>query len=186
MKSVLVTAAFFVYLVGLDYLTLPSPALPVLADSARSDEPGDTVQHPDQSAYYTFRDSRSDILDELQRKFGVADSWTARLSYRLNYRPEEVGELVRDQLRSYYLEEVVHPLRESLFINVFDPAKSPMIGDDKREQSKMYLHGQYYPLKVTLRPVYSKSWAGVLIWTLIFPASYAVYLSLKESLASVA
>ncbi|MEK7064618.1 MAG: hypothetical protein AAB973_03370, partial [Patescibacteria group bacterium] len=109
MKNFFVIVAFFVYLVGLHYLTLPAPSLPALANSARSDEPGDTVQHPDQSAYYTFRDSRPSILAELQQKFSLADPFGKLFDYRLNYRPEEAGEFVRDQLRSYYLEEVVHP-----------------------------------------------------------------------------
>ena len=62
MKNLFVIAAFFIYLIGLHYLTLPTPTLPALADSARSDEPGDTVQNPDQAAYYTFRDNRPSIL----------------------------------------------------------------------------------------------------------------------------
>lgn len=182
MKNLFVVAAFFIYLAGLHYLTLPTPKLPSLDDSARSDEPGDTVQNPDQAAYYTFRDSRPGILGELQEKFSLSDSLGKRLEYRLNYRPEEVGEFVRDQLRSYYLEEVIHPLRESLFINVFDPALSPMIDGWKREQEKMFLHGQYYPIKVTLRPVYSGETGRVIVWTLIFPAAYLVFLSLGKSL----
>ena len=182
MKNLFVIAAFFIYLIGLDYLTLPAPLLPTLADSARSDEPGDTVQNPDQAAYYTFRDNRPSILGELQQKFSLPPPLGKLLQYRLNYRPEEVGEFVRDQLRSYYLEEVIHPLRETMFINVFDPALSPMIDGWKREQEKMYLHGQYYPIKVTLRPVYSSEAGRVIVWTLMFPSLYAVYLSLRHSL----
>lgn len=181
MKKIIIPLALTVYVLGIFYLLQPAPSLPVLSDAVRSDEPGDTVQHPDQAAYYTDRDNRGQILGELQSKFNLsALGW---LSYRLNYRPEEVGELVRDQLRSYYLEEVVHPLRESLFINVFDPARSPMIDDEKREQAKMYLHGRFYPLKVTMRPVYSGVWGRLLVWTLIFPSTYAVYLTLSKSLA---
>ncbi len=180
MKTPIIIVAALIYFAGIFYLIQPSPDLPSLADAARSDEPGDTVQHPDQSAYYTNRDNRSDILGELQKKFGLSQFGFA--SYRLNYRPEEVGGLVRDQLRSYYLEEVVHPLRESLFINVLDPAKTPMIDDDKREQAKMYFHGQFYPIKVTLRPVYSDVVGRLIVWTSIFPALTLVYLSLKKSL----
>lgn len=179
-KSIFIVAAF-IYLAGIFYLIQPSPGLPTLADAVRSDEPGDNIQHPDQSAYYTNRDNRSDILGELQKKFGLSQFGFA--SYRLNYRPEEVGTLVRDQLRSYYLEEVVHPLRESLFINVLDPAKTPMIDDDKREQAKMYLHSQFYPIKVTLRPVYSNVIGRLIVWTSIFPALTLVFISLSKSLS---
>lgn len=184
MKKPLIFFALLIYLAGLYYLTRPIPTLPVLSDSVRSDEPGDTVQHPDQAAYYTFRDSRPQILSELQKKFNLKNSWTSLISYRLNYRPEEVGELVRDQLRSYYLEEVVHPLRESVYINVFDPEKSPMIDDEKRAQARMYFKDVFYPRKVTLRPVYSRHPGRILVWTLIFPCVFAVYLSLKRSIKS--
>lgn len=183
MKKLIICSALLIYLAGLYYLTRPTPTLPVLSDSVRSDEPGDTVQHPDQAAYYTLRDSRPEILSELQKKFDLNNSWTGLISYRLNYRPEEVGELIRDQLRSYYLEEVVHPLRESVYINVFDPEKSPMIDDEKRAQARMYFKDVFYPRKVTLRPVYSRSPGRILVWTLIFPASYAVFISLKKSLS---
>ncbi len=185
MKNLFVIAAFFVYLIGLHYLTLPTPSLPALADSARSDEPGDTVQHPDQNAYYTYRDSRSGILAELQQKFSLPDLFGKLFEYRLNYRPEEVGELVRDQLRSYYLEEVVHPLRESLFINVWEPTKSPFITPKNQVSQRMYFKGVFYPVKVTLRPVYSSQSGRIIVWTLIFPAIYLVGLSLKKSLYEV-
>lgn len=180
MKKIIVFIALMIYVAGVYYLTLPEPKLPVLDLAERSDEPGDTSQHPDQAAYYTNRDNRHEILGELQGKFSLKNFQF--LSYRLNYRPEEVGELVRDQLRSYYLEEVIHPLRESVFINVLDPAKTPMIDDDKREQAKMYFHGKFYPIKVTLRPVFSAVWGRLSVWSLIFPSAYLVYLSLKRSL----
>ena len=38
---------------------------------------------------------------------------------RLNYPPEDAQTLVRDQTHSVYLQEIVHPLRESLFVNGF-------------------------------------------------------------------
>lgn len=183
MKKLVIALSLIIYAGGLYYLTRPAPALPSLDQGFRSNEEGDTVQHPDQSAYYTNRDSRPDILGELQRKFNLT---TANfLSYRLNYRPEEVGELVRDQLRSYYLEEVVHPLRESLFINVWEPTNSPFVIPKDQVSQRMYFKKVYYPVKVTLRPVYSSLWARILVWTLIFPATHAVYLSLKKSLATI-
>lgn len=182
MRSILTTSILLIYLAGLNYLTLPTPPLPDLDRSTQSDEPGDTWQHPDQKAFYTGRNIRSEILGELQQKFSLSDKLAGLFEYRLNYRPEEVGELVRDQLRSYYLEEVVHPLRESLFINVFEPEKAPMIENDKKNQERMFFKGVYYPVKVTLRPVSSNTVERVLIWTLIFPASYLVVLSLKKSL----
>ena len=185
MKKITLLLCLLLYALGVYYLTRPAPVVPDLSDAVQSDEPGDTWQHPDQKAFYTNRKVRPEILGELQQKFSINDSFTRFFQYRLNYRPEEVGELVRDQLRSYYLEEVVHPLRESLFINVLDPEKSPMIDDKDRENQKMYFKGVFYPIKVTMRPVYSETYSRILVWTLIFPAGYLIYLSLKKAFHEV-
>lgn len=182
MKKVIIIFSITFYFSGFYYLTRPTPVLPDLDQAVRSDEPGDTSQHPDQAAYYTNRDNRQKILGELQKKFGLGN--LDQLSYRLNYRPEEVGQLVRDQLRSYYLEEVVHPLRESLFINVWEPTKSPFVIPKDQASQRMYFLKTYYPVKVTLKPVYSSLWGRLFVWTMIFPGSYAAYLSLKKSLKS--
>lgn len=181
MKNLIIFFSVIIYLFGIYYLSRPTPLLPNLDQGIRSDEPGDTWQHPDQAAYYTSRDNRPEILGELQKKFGSAV--LDQLSYRLNYRPEETGSLVRDQLRSYYLEEIVHPLRESLFVSVWEPTKSPFIDPVDQGAQRMYFKKVYYPVKVTLHPVYSSLWARLLIWSLIFPSSYAVYLSLKKSIS---
>lgn len=182
MKKAIIIFSISLYFTGFYYLTRPIPALPDLDLAVRSDEPGDTIQHSDQAAYYTNRDNRQEILDELQKKFSLGN--LDRLSYRLNYRPEEVGGFVRDQLRSYYLEEVIHPLRESLFINVWEPTKSPFVIPKDQASQRMYFLKIYYPVKVTLKPVYSSLWGRLFVWTMIFPSSYAVYLSLKKSLTT--
>ena len=181
MKKLIIIFSIALYFTGFYYLTRPTPALPDLDQAVRSDEPGDTWQHPGQTAYYTPRDNRQSILDELQLKYALTA--LPQLSYRLNYRPEEVGELVRDQLRSYYLVEVIHPLCESLFINVWEPTKSPFVIPEDQASQRLYFLKTYYPVKVTLRPVYSSLWARLFVWSLIFPASYAVYLSLKKSIS---
>jgi len=180
MKKLIIFFSVLIYFSGIYYLSRPTPPLPNLDQGIRSDEPGDTWQHPDQAAYYTPRNNRQEILGELQKKFGSAALDV--LTYRLNYRPEETGQLVRDQLRSYYLEEIVHPLRESLFVNVWEPTKSPFVIPKDQASQRMYFLKIYYPVKVTLRPVYSSLWARLFVWSLIFPASYAVYLSLSKSL----
>jgi len=58
---------------------------------------------------------------------------------RLNYPPEEAQTIIRDQTRSTYLEEIVHPLRESLFINGFEPKseKDTIIIENKVWQQKI-------------------------------------------------
>lgn len=177
MKSVLKISLGLVYLLGFLYLALPNPIYPDLSSSARSDEPGDTWQHPDQKAFFTQK-NRQQVLKELQ------DSFSLRLpSFRLNYRPEETGEFVREQIDSYYLEEIIHPLRESLFVNGWEPQNSPYwrsVPSDKRP--RIQINNVYYNAKITLKPVYSSLWGRLLVWTLIFPAGFLVIQSFKKSL----
>jgi len=168
-----------IYLLGLVYLTLPSPVYPDLTQAGRSNEPGDTYQHPDQKGYYTNL-TRAEVLAQLQAKFTVKFLGLTLPSYRLNYRPEEAFTLVRDQLDSYYLEEIVYPFRESLFVNGWEPTHSPRFVGMKIPN--ISLNGIPYLSKVTLKPTNSNVFFRVVIWTLIFPASYLIFLSLKKSL----
>lgn len=179
-----ITLALGIFLIGVVYLMSPSPAVPDLDGGIRSDEPGDTWQHPDQKAFYT-NSVRSEVIPQMQSKFSSSIFGITIPSYRLNYRPEESYEFVRDQVKSYYLEEVVFPLKESLFVNGWEPTNAPefrhLVAKDKPQVT---FKGTTYLSKVTLRPVYSPLWARLLVWILIFPATYLTYLSLKRSFRS--
>lgn len=174
----------FVFLLGVIYLSIPTPTLPELRDSGRSDEPGDTTQHPDQKGFYSNL-TRQEVLSDIQSQSNLKLLGYTIPSYRLNYPPEEAGTLVRDQLRSNYLEEIVYPLRNSIFVNGWEPKNAPRNGSQSAAKfSELFLHGTPYNDKITLRPVSSPLWARILVWTLIFPASYLVFLSFKKSLLS--
>jgi len=177
-----ITLALILYILGAVYLTAPSPPYPDLDGGARSDEPGDTWQHPDQKAFFTNR-TRGEVIPEMQRKFTLKIFGVAVPSFRLNYRPEESFELIRDQVPSYYLEEIIYPFRESLFVNGWEPTNTP--GYKNAIPGKIPLatfKGDTYLGKITLRPVNSYVWARLFVWALIFPSVYLVYLSLKRSL----
>lgn len=159
---------FFIifYLLGAIYLVVPHPLeAPSLSDT-QSTEPGDTWQNPNQKAFFTNK-NRSRVLLELQDKFALNIFGFKYKGFRLNYRPEEAGVLVRDQIMTYYLEEISHPFRESIFVNGWDPTKLklPIIN----------INGNEYLYKVTLRPVNSNPVARVVVWTLIFPALFLIY-----------
>lgn len=169
-----------IYLAGVLYLLLPSPATPNLGTDLQSDEPGDTWQHPDQKAFFTNK-NRSMVLLEMQRNFSLYIKDIRIPSYRLNYRPEEVGTLVRDQLRSYYLEEIVYPLRESLFVSGWEPQNSPIYkGYLPKDRPRVIIDNIEYLSKVTIRPVRSGPIARLFVWTLCFPVLYLVYRSFKS------
>jgi len=181
MKLIKLLPVFFLYLLGLVYLSLPQPAVPVVIDGLRSQEPGDTDQNPDQSAYFTQKERRV-VLSEIQSDYSLNFQGITLPSFRLNYRPEESQTLVREQIQSYYLEEIVHPLREALFVNGWEPENSPIYASISQEKKpRIQINGQFYLSKVILKPVFSSLWARLFVWTLIFPVSYLVILSLKKT-----
>lgn len=189
MKFVTRLLILFLYLSGLVYLALPQPGVVVLPNALRSTEPGDTWQNPDQSAYYTNL-GRSEVLEFYQDTFSLNLFGLTLPSYRLNYPPEDSRVYVRDHLLTYYLEEINHPLRESLFVAGWNPRLSPIsnyLFDSQYDRWAMVIDGVEYQSKVTLKPYYSSPYTRFFIWTSIFPLTYLVFnhfhLSLKRLLS---
>lgn len=185
-RIVLTLLTVLIYLAGVVYLSLEQPPVSALPGALRSDEPGDTWQHPDQSAYFTNL-SRQEVLDFYQDSFSLS-LFNLNIkfpSFRLNYRPEDTATYVRKHIDSYYLEEIVHPLRESLFVNGWTPSQSPLLEGMPQGQRDTYtiaVNGEVFQSKITLKPYYSSLPFRLLVWTLLFPAVYLVYLSLKSAL----
>jgi hypothetical protein len=170
-----------IYFVGFIYLALPSPDYPNVSGGALSDEPGDTWQNPDQKAFYTNND-RATVLADIESQFVVKAGNFSVPKLRLNYRPEEAQTLVRDQLQSYYLEEIVYPFRESIFVNGWEPKKSPNYANIlPKDIPEISLRGVPYNAKITLKRVQSPVWARILVWTLTFPVSIVVYQAVKRT-----
>ncbi len=189
MKFVTRLLILFLYLSGLVYLALPQPEVVALPNALRSTEPGDTWQNPDQSAYYTNL-GRSEVLEFYQDTFSLNLFGLTLPSYRLNYPPEDSRVYVRDHLLTYYLEEINHPLRESLFVAGWNPRLSPIsnyLFDSQYDRWAMVIDGVEYQSKVTLKPYYSSPYTRFFIWTSIFPLTYLVFnhfrLSLKRLLS---
>lgn len=98
------------------YLLMPEPKFPPQPPQTyKSTEPADTESIYRQ-AYYTNL-SRQEIMDYYYAAFG---GW----GLRLNLPPEDSGTVIRDQTRSSYLEEDIHPFRENLFVNGYVPTKA--------------------------------------------------------------
>jgi len=173
---------FFIYIIGVIYLILPSPDTPGLDNSFRSTEEGDTWQNPNQKGYYTDL-TRHQVISQIQQKFSLNIFGSGFLGFRLNYPPEEAQTIVRDQLKSNYLEEVIHPLRESLFINGWEPENDPKMAQiPPSKRSSLIANGKIYQAKITLYPVFPNVFARLFIWTLIFPCSFLVMISMKKAL----
>lgn len=145
------------------YLVLPSPKFPDSPPgSLQSNEPADT-ESVYRRAYYTNL-SRIEIMDYFDRSF----RGQIPIQYRLNLPPEDSFTVIRDQTRSSFLELIVHPGRESLYVNAFVPSKpTEEINIDK----------VHYLNKVTVRYLPSHSISGL---TVLAMSSLLVFWLAKE------
>lgn len=137
MELVLKIFTLLFSIIFLGYLSYPTPDFPNPPDDAiQSLELADT-ETPFRRAYFT----------DYTREEVVAH-YNSQMKYlptlRLNYPPEDAEALIRDQTRSVYLEELVHPLRESVFINGFRA---------KEAKDDIWYKGVHYSHKITIRYV---------------------------------
>lgn len=148
----------FVFLV---YLALPAPQFPLQPpDSVQSLEDGD-VETSSRRAYFTDY-GRGETLVHYEDQMKMEVFGVELPSYRLNYPPEDAQWLIRDQTKSTFLEEIVHPFRESLFVNGFEP-------DDP--QYAVGYRGVQFRQHITVR--YSSSNLFVRVW--IFSSSLILF-----------
>jgi hypothetical protein len=155
-----------VYLLGVFYLVLPEPVIPNLTPALKSTEPGDTVQIPGVWAYYTDL-SREQVIDFYQQAFAKSPFLKIPLiNYRLNHPPEYAQETIIDTHKNNFYEELVHPLRESLFISGWVPKEDKVyLAKSKEPISEFKVDGQVFQGKITLYHVNSPLWARLLVWT---------------------
>lgn len=108
---------FFVFSVGLlIYIVLPAPDFPnPLPGSIQSNEPAD-LESPLRRGYFTNL-VREEIIAHYKTEFNKPNKF---FTLRLNYPPEESQTIIRDQTKSTFLEELTHPMRESLYISGFE------------------------------------------------------------------
>jgi hypothetical protein len=138
-------------LVLLRYLLIQNHPFPAPPPGAiQSNEPADT-ESPNRRAYFT-KYTRDQIIGH----------YKAQLEYiplvRLNYPPEEANRIIRDQTKSWYLEELVHPLRSSIFINGFIP---------QRDSDRIFIEGEQYYQKITILYVESNRGTRIFVGLVI-------------------
>lgn len=133
-------AGLVMLLIGMLYLALPAHPFPKqLPDSVQSLEEADT-ESPYRRAYFT-NFTREEVMKHYQNQMNSRIGIPLP-TYRLNYPPEEAYSLIRDQTRSTFLEEVVNPLREYLYVNGFKPAVA---------KDEIWYKGKRYEQKITAR-----------------------------------
>lgn len=164
-----------IFLLGTFYLSLPAPRdFPHLPQAVKSTEPGDTVQIANVSAYYTDM-PRQEVIDFYFDYFSRSPFFKIPFpTYKLNHPPERIREVLRDTQRSTYVEELVHPFRESVFISGFEWDNDPFTPPEKRVKNILIVNGKTYQFKVTLFYQESALWQRLLVFYLVLGASWAV------------
>lgn len=145
-KNVIFTIFVIFNLLSLAYLFLPTPTLKDLPSSAKSDEPGDTVQLKNVAGYYTNL-SRTEVMNFYRA------TYTSPILIRLNHPPELAKTIFRDTMQSYYLEEFHLPFKESLYINGFEWENDVFTKPEKRIKNKLTYQGKEYRSKITIRTI---------------------------------
>ena len=167
-----------VYWLGVFYLTLPEPIIPNLPQSLKSTEPGDTWQIPGVWAYYTNL-SRRQVVNFYQKAFSYSPFLGIPLpTITLNHPPEYARETIRDTLQSNFYEELVHPLRESLFISGWIPGEDKVyLARSEKPLVDFWIDGQRWTAKITLYHVSSSFWARLMVWTgIVVTSTLLIYL----------
>jgi hypothetical protein len=111
------------------YLVFPSQNYPIPPEgSLQSNEPGDS-EDPQRKAYFTNA-NRQEVMENYYSQLAT---YSFLPTIKMNYPPEDAQTLIRDQTRSTFLEEIVHPFRESFYINGFKPSqkKDAILIEDK-------------------------------------------------------
>jgi hypothetical protein len=163
MKKIFQSILLFLLLLTIYYLLLPSPIFPPPPPgSLRSTEPGD-LESIYRRAFFTNY-SRSEILKYYSRYFNPSFP----LQYLLTYPPAEAFSIIRDQTKSSWLQEIVHPWRESLYINGFYPTLPT---------EQININGVHYINKITIRYIPSHP---VTRLTVMMLTSLALYWLFKE------
>lgn len=156
--------AIAVFLIGLIYIFTPGPRkiedFSPLPGSTKSNEPGDTYQVPNITAYFSDfirEDITNFYREDFRKKFFFG--WFLP-PVILNYPPHAAMQYVRDMLQdSTFLEEYVYPLRGSIFVAGYDPLIEAYIRNipPNKFGEYIYINGKYFKSKTTIR-YYPAAW----------------------------
>lgn len=158
------------------YMLWPGPSkisdFMALPNGSKSNLEGDTIQIPNVAAYF------SDTFREIVVPFYSANYQRKTFlpfgPLRLNRPPEYSWTVIKKHTDSTYLEELVYPLRDSLYVNGFEPFYPD--GTPKFWGStKFDVSGQNFYTKTTLRFYPSKVITRILVWFGIMTSIYLLF-----------
>ncbi len=166
MKSILNALYILVLIVFITYLFPKSPPFPPPPpDAVQSMEKADT-ETTLRRAYFTNY-TRDQIIAHYKAHFRHFPT------LNLNYPPEDAQTLIRDQTRSYYLEELVHPFRESLYINGFIPTKA---------KDEIWYKGEHFQQKITIKYSPSNIYVRIILAVITSLVAYMIINLFLQSL----
>ena len=173
MKKALNALLVLLAIIFLLYLLAPGPRLigdfNPLPVSFKSTYPGDTWQVENISAYYS--DNYRDTAITFYGKLYSEQTFLPIKPIRLNYPPEFAYVAIKVQTQSTYLEELVYPMRDSLFVNGLEPFEKS--GEPRYEGAFPFIEGNVeYLTKVTLRYYTSPVWARLVLWAGVVVSIY--------------
>lgn len=164
---IITSIIFFVYLI------IPNPTFPNKPEEAlQSDEPAD-IESFYRRAYFTNLD-REEVMRHYLAEMKEVGLFRLKLpTYRLNYPPEESQTIIRDQTRSTYLEEIVHPFRESIYVNGFEP---------KNEKDKIFIQEKLWVQKIIIKQINSTVFVRFLIGLMCITIIPVIFKNIAVSL----
>lgn len=137
---------FFSCLVVIAYLALPGYAFPdPPPGSLQSEEPAD-LETPLRRGYFTNM-TRAEVLSWYGNQVNHSSFFGIKLpTLLLNYPPEDAQTLIRDQTGSTFLQQFVHPFRESWYVNGSETPATHL-------KPKYFVEGKSWQLKIIIRYV---------------------------------
>lgn len=168
MKKILILIYILFSVTLLFYVALPNFDFPKPPPgSVQSDEPADT-ETPLRRAYFTDL-TRAEVLEWYTTQFKNSSFQNIPLpTYLLNYPPENSGSIIREQTRSTFLQEIVHPFRETLFINGYEPA--PTDG-----QNRIVINNIHWRQKIIIKFVPSNVVIRILVTLMTLSSVLVLY-----------
>lgn len=166
------------------YMLWPQPAsiedFQALPNSEKSTLSGDTWQIPNISGF--FSNNYRDFAVSFYSKTFQGSSHFFFPPIRINYPPEFAYTAVKQYTESTYLEELVYPLKDSLYVNGFEP----FYQDGKPKfwgSTKFAPTGKPWYTKVTVRFYPSSIWIRFLIWLGIVVSIARIYQMTRKIIA---
>lgn len=147
------------------YLVLPGPSqisdFKLLPNSDKSTLEGDTIQIPNVSAYFS-NNYRNFAISFYVENY-LQKTWLPFPPLKLNHPPEFSWTVIKKHTDSTYLEELFYPLRDSLYINGFEPfhedGSAKFWGSAKLDEG-----GNLWYTKATLRFYPSSIAIRLIVW----------------------